>query len=407
MTGNRGRPLSPPRNLSGPLRARSTVRHSTPHSGHHAASPSGDKGQDTSEYLNIAERWWRAHQPWLEKCGYLLRARYRQDWIPSWQRKGPFFSKLRTYEDMIELPVRLPVLTLRAGTTLGPYLIVFLFSTQATSRRIDATRISDGHRVHLYLVSEKMSPEEADIMLRLTSRKFAEVPDAWENHTIPVFEVLDVYDDSNLCVVVTPLMRGYNDPWFETMGEAVDFLSQILEVCHLSFFRSCQNQQINFFQGMKFMHAHGIAHRNPQLSGDAIVYDPTECHPEGFHPVVTKMNPCFSGEAFKHTRTERPVTYYFADFRTAKRYRRRSTPPASSRRSKRKLKCADGVTVMDYPLLWKKNFAPEFMTPEKKCDPFKVDVYLLGVEISRGFLEVRDYSTFKGEGDHDTDDPEF
>lgn len=45
--------------------------------------------------------------------------------------------------------------------------------------------------------------------------------------------------------------------------------------------------------------------------------------------------------------------------------------------------------MRDYPLRWKNNFAPEFMRPEKKCDPFKTDVYLLGVEISRQFLEVR------------------
>lgn len=47
--------------------------------------------------------------------------------------------------------------------------------------------------------------------------------------------------------------------------------------------------------------------------------------------------------------------------------------------------------MRDYPLLWGNNFAPEFKRPEKKCNPFKVDVYLLGVEISRRFLEVRNY----------------
>ena len=47
--------------------------------------------------------------------------------------------------------------------------------------------------------------------------------------------------------------------------------------------------------------------------------------------------------------------------------------------------------MRDYPLLWGNNFAPEFRRPEKKCNPFKVDVYLLGVEISRRFLEVCNY----------------
>ena len=134
------------------------------------------------------------------------------------------------------------------------------------------------------------------------------------------------------------------------------------------------------------MHAHGVAHRNPQLNGDAIMYDPTDCYPEGFHPVITKMNQCFTGEAFNYSRTERPVRYYFTDFQTAKRYR---TGPTSCHRSKRRLRWADEIE-MDYPLLWKNNFAPEFKMPEKKCDPFKVDVFLLGAEISRQFVEVRD-----------------
>ena len=141
---------------------------------------------------------------------------------------------------------------------------------------------------------------------------------------------------------------------------------------------------------MKFMHSHGIAHRNPQLSGDAIMYDPTSCYPEGFHPIITEMNRCFSSEAFHYTRTEKPVTYYFTDFRTAKRYRTGPKPTTPRNRSKRRRRGVNETTVMDYPLRWKNNFAPEFMTPEKKCDPFKVDVFLLGTEISRRFLEVRD-----------------
>lgn len=138
------------------------------------------------------------------------------------------------------------------------------------------------------------------------------------------------------------------------------------------------------------MHAHGIAHRNPRLSGDSIMYDPTHCYPQGFHPIVTKMNRNFTNEAFSYSRTERPVTYYFADLRTAKRYRTGPTPRTTHHRSERKLRRAYQRAVLDYPLRWKNNFAPEFRTPERKCDPFKVDVFLLGVEISRRFLEVRD-----------------
>jgi serine/threonine protein kinase len=156
---------------------------------------------------------------------------------------------------------------------------------------------------------------------------------------------------------------------------------------------------------MKFMHAQGIAHRNPKLCGDAIMYDPTYCYPEGFHPVVTKMNRQLLSEAFNYSRTEKPVTYYFADLRTAKRYHIGPTPYTTHHRTERRPKRADEVkNVMDYPLRWKDNFAPEFMTPERKCDPFKVDIFLLGVEISRRFLEVRGHSiTSKREENHGAD----
>ena len=89
--------------------------------------------------------------------------------------------------------------------------------------------MSDGLPVHLHLVSEKKSPEEAEIMLYLTSGKLGGEHDGG-SHTIPVFEVLEVDDNHDLCVIVTPLMRACDDPWFADMGEAVDFISQVLEV---------------------------------------------------------------------------------------------------------------------------------------------------------------------------------
>ena len=104
---------------------------------------------------------------------------------------------------------------------------------QVTSRKIDATRVSDGSPVHLYLVSEKEHPEEADTMLHLTSTQLAGGDGDAENHAIPVFEVLEVDDNPNLSVVVTPSMRGCDDPWFEKLGEVVEFLSQVLEVSHV------------------------------------------------------------------------------------------------------------------------------------------------------------------------------
>ena len=104
MVGKYGSSSSPLARLAGSLRSRSGGSISTASSSSQAISPMGDDEPDSSAHLNVAERWWRVHQPWLEQCGYFLRPRYRQDWMPSWERKGVFL-KLRTPEDTIELPV--------------------------------------------------------------------------------------------------------------------------------------------------------------------------------------------------------------------------------------------------------------------------------------------------------------
>ena len=70
----------------------------------------------------------------------------------------------------------------------------------------------------------------ADILLYLTSGDPGDEHNRG-NHTIPVLEVLEVDDNRDMCIIVTPLMRACDDPWFENMGEVVDFLGQILEVC--------------------------------------------------------------------------------------------------------------------------------------------------------------------------------
>ena len=106
MVGNRGLSPLPPGHLSGSLRSRFRGCLPPGYSSRHATSSTGVNERDASAYLNVAERWWRAYQPWLERRGYLLRPRYRQDWIPSWEQKG-FFSELHAPEDAIELPVSL------------------------------------------------------------------------------------------------------------------------------------------------------------------------------------------------------------------------------------------------------------------------------------------------------------
>ena len=41
--------------------------------------------------LDELELFWRDHQKWLQDRGYLLRPRYRPDWVPSWKDRPDVF----------------------------------------------------------------------------------------------------------------------------------------------------------------------------------------------------------------------------------------------------------------------------------------------------------------------------
>ena len=41
--------------------------------------------------LDIREVWWAERQEALEAAGYMLRARYRPGWIPSWRGTNQFY----------------------------------------------------------------------------------------------------------------------------------------------------------------------------------------------------------------------------------------------------------------------------------------------------------------------------
>lgn len=59
------------------------------------------------------------------------------------------------------------------------------------------------------------------------------------NHCLPVLEVLNTPDPENPQIIVMPLVQGFREPSFVTIGETVDFIRQVFEVslvrCLLSF----------------------------------------------------------------------------------------------------------------------------------------------------------------------------
>lgn len=57
------------------------------------------------------------------------------------------------------------------------------------------------------------------------------------NTTVPVLDVLDVPAtdrDDTAKLLVMPLLRRWDDPWFETFGEAIAFFTQMFNVYYLS-----------------------------------------------------------------------------------------------------------------------------------------------------------------------------
>jgi hypothetical protein len=98
------------------------------------------------------------------------------------------------------------------------------------------------------------------------------------------------------------------------------------------------------------------------------MYDPTKMYPDMYHPLMTDMTLDLTQKARRYNRTECPPKYYFMDFCISRRYLANPT--------------------LDYVVRWKNHFAPEYKRPEHPCDPFALDVYLLGTMIKTHFLMV-------------------
>ena len=92
---------------------------------------------------------------------------------------------------------------------------------------MDAIRISDGQFVVLKQFCKDDNPHEEAVHRMMGMGELASDP---RNHCIPLYEVLDVPDDPDIAILVLPLLRDFDDPQMETVGEAVEFFRQVLEV---------------------------------------------------------------------------------------------------------------------------------------------------------------------------------
>ncbi|KAJ7467099.1 kinase-like domain-containing protein [Mycena latifolia] len=273
--------------------------------------------------LSQQEEYWRNHQLWLKECGYMLRPRFRHDWIPSWEAHPEWNHFI--WED---------------GITLSPPQI------------IDATRISDGTPVALKLISRSVHPNEAKIWEYFSSPELASDP---RNHCLPLLEQLSPPDDPDRLIFVMKLMRKFDSPRFDTFGEVVECLRQV-------------------FEAVQFMHQHRVAHRDCTRLN--IMMDAQHLYPQGYHPSYDRYLPTFPRGRLKsakyYTRTQRPVRYYLIDFGISCKFE-----PGEETR-------ADVIEGGDHSAPEFGNH--ELRDVALNLDPFPTDIYYLGNLIRMEFL---------------------
>ncbi|RDB24810.1 NUAK family SNF1-like kinase 2 [Hypsizygus marmoreus] len=269
--------------------------------------------------LFIAETFWRDHSKLLLEHGYSLRKRYQPDWVASWLDKPD--KAMGDCED-------------------GVY--------HRFPQIIDAVR-ADGTLVALKRINLLTHPQEAEIGTLLSSKTLASHP---KNHCVPILEVIPIPDDHNTVVIVMPLLYPNEYPPFETIGEAVEFLRQILE-------------------GLQFMHQNNIAHRDCKY--DNIMADALPLYDSPPHPFRLEQKRDFSGSPpLSSSRTRTPIKYYLVDFGLSKIYK------------------ADDAPYLELPWGAGDKTVPEFKSKDGTlCDPFRVDVYCIGNAVRQNFLETR------------------
>ncbi|KAG2074002.1 hypothetical protein BDR04DRAFT_1140861 [Suillus decipiens] len=266
--------------------------------------------------LDPDEIWWRDHFLWLKDVGYQLRSRHAPDWVPSWQGTDRYWALC---EDSWQMP-----------------------ATQIAS----ATRISDGTHVALKRIQPSIHPYEIEVGEFLASEPLRRQR---ENHCVEMLGVLRVPDEPDETILVLPLLRPFDNPPFETIGEIIDFTLQV-------------------FEGLQFMHKHHVAHRDCMNLN--IMMDPRQMYRHPFHPCRPAKRLDMKGPAKHRSRTECPPRYLFIDFGISRRYHASQNAP------------------LEPPIWGGYKGVPEFQTSNEPCNPFPTDVWYLGFALQQQLLNV-------------------
>ncbi|KAF8509611.1 kinase-like domain-containing protein [Hysterangium stoloniferum] len=237
---------------------------------------------------------------------------------------------------------------------------------------MDAIRIETGEMVAIKRIYHSKLSQEFDIGKFFSSGVLVSDP---KNHCVPVQQILEVPTHlyNGVSLIVMPYLRCLDDPPFLTIGEAVEFFRQVIEVQ----------------AGLQFMHKHNIAHRDCNYNN--IMMDARELYLDGFHPIRTDLNPSYTRSAKHYTRTERSPKYYLTDFGLSHLYDPKDGPR------------------MAEPIHGGDKSVPEYQAERyfKESDPFPVDIYTLGNMIKTEFLDNKHGFDFMGPliADMRQDDP--
>lgn len=89
---------------------------------------------------------------------------------------------------------------------------------------MDATRISNSQTVIMKVVQRGSS--EVDIARYLSQKDFLS---DHRNHCVPLLDVLDPGEGDKIFMVI-PLLRSFDDPEFQSVDDAINFVQQTIEV---------------------------------------------------------------------------------------------------------------------------------------------------------------------------------
>ncbi|KAJ7447556.1 kinase-like domain-containing protein [Mycena galericulata] len=215
---------------------------------------------------------------------------------------------------------------------------------------LDAIRTSDGMKVVLKKVPT--DGEELRIAAILSTPRLRSDP---RNHTIPILEVITVPNES-WTLLVMPYCRRFDDPPFHCRAEFIEAMRQYLE-------------------GLQFMHDQNICHGD--IAPQNLMMDESRVVPDGSHFFMPRTHSGFLRLFRWNNRCSvGPINYYYIDFGLSMHF-----PDG-------KATASTVGTLRTFPTI------PE-LSLTVPYDPFKVDIYQLGLTIQKLIQTYRALRDFR------------